>query len=210
MTIDSLVGGHDERTGVRGPRPPLPRRYPRRRSAVLYFVAQPRWLPRRASRWNGTNANRLQFQGMNALSYWPRNRLLLALPPGNLARLVPELEYIRCQREQVLMDADSSLDHVSFQITVLSRWSRFMRTAASLRLQRSVERVARVCKQAFFSAETSSVRLLVQVPGSTAKMSRAALIGAMGSMPSFRNLTCRNRGACRAGTTVRIRRRGSR
>jgi hypothetical protein len=51
---------------------------------------------------------------MNVSSEWPRNRLLLALSPSNLKRLMPELEHIRCQREQVLMDADSSLDHVFF------------------------------------------------------------------------------------------------
>src|SRR5450631_2184478 len=51
---------------------------------------------------------------MSALSNWPRNRLLLALPSSNLKQLMPELEQIRCQREQVLMDADSALDHVFF------------------------------------------------------------------------------------------------
>ena len=51
---------------------------------------------------------------MSALSNWPRNRLLLALPSSNLKQLMPELEHIACQREQVLMDADSSLDHVFF------------------------------------------------------------------------------------------------
>ena len=51
---------------------------------------------------------------MNALSNWPGNRLLLALPSRNLKRLMPELEQIRCEREQVLMDADSPLDHVFF------------------------------------------------------------------------------------------------
>src|ERR1700736_1102257 len=51
---------------------------------------------------------------MDALPNWPRNRLLLALPPRNLNRLMPDLEHIRCQSEQVLMDADSSLDHVFF------------------------------------------------------------------------------------------------
>ncbi len=51
---------------------------------------------------------------MNDLSNWPRNRLLLALPSRNLKLLVRELEHIQCQRGQVLMDADSSLDHVFF------------------------------------------------------------------------------------------------
>jgi CRP-like cAMP-binding protein len=42
--------------------------------------------------------------------------------------------------------------------------------------------------QAFFGAECSSARLLVQIPGSAAKMSRAAFNRAMKSMPSFRDL----------------------
>jgi CRP-like cAMP-binding protein len=42
--------------------------------------------------------------------------------------------------------------------------------------------------QALFGAKASSVRLLVQIPGSVAKMSRAAFVRAMASMPSFRNL----------------------
>jgi CRP-like cAMP-binding protein len=42
--------------------------------------------------------------------------------------------------------------------------------------------------QAVFGAKTSSVRLLVQIQGSAAKMSRAAFTQAMESMPSFRKL----------------------
>ena len=48
------------------------------------------------------------------MSNWPRNRLLLALPSSDLQQLMPELEQIRCERGQVLMDADSSLEHVFF------------------------------------------------------------------------------------------------
>ena len=51
---------------------------------------------------------------MSPPSNWPRNRLLLALPARNLKQLLPELEHIRCQREQVLLDADSSLDSIFF------------------------------------------------------------------------------------------------
>ena len=43
--------------------------------------------------------------------------LLAALPPSNLKHLMPELEFIRCHRDQVLMDADSSLDYVFFPET---------------------------------------------------------------------------------------------
>ena len=42
--------------------------------------------------------------------------------------------------------------------------------------------------QAAFGAKTSSARLLVQIQGSAAKMSRAAFTRAMESMPSFRGL----------------------
>jgi len=42
--------------------------------------------------------------------------------------------------------------------------------------------------QAIVGAERSSVRLLVQIPGGAAKMSRAAFARAMESMPSFRAL----------------------
>jgi hypothetical protein len=56
----------------------------------------------------------LHLTRMNVPSNWPRNRLLLALPASNLKQLTPAFEHIRCQREQVLMDADSALDHVFF------------------------------------------------------------------------------------------------
>jgi hypothetical protein len=83
---------------------------------------------------------------MSALSNWLRNRLLLALPSLDLGQLMPELEHIRCEREQVLIDANSLLDHIFSPTAVLSRRSRSMRTAASLRWQQSAERVARGCR----------------------------------------------------------------
>ena len=95
---------------------------------------------------HGTNPNPARFKGMNALSNWPRNRLLLALRPRNLKRLMPELEYIRCERDQILMDADSSLDHVFFPDSGIISVVAVLRTAASLRWQRSVERVVAACK----------------------------------------------------------------
>jgi CRP-like cAMP-binding protein len=124
---------------------------------------------------------------MNAVPDWPRNRLLLALPSRNLKRLMPELEHIRCQREQVLMDADSSLDHVFFPdsgvVSVVAVYAD-----GSVIEMATIGREGCTGMQAFFGAKTSSVRLLVQIPGSAAKMSRAAFARAMASMPSFRNL----------------------
>src|SRR6202047_223819 len=124
---------------------------------------------------------------MSALSNWPRNRLLLALPSSNLKRLMPELEHIRCQREQVLMDADSSLDHVFFPdsgvVSVVAVYAD-----GSIIEMATIGREGCSSVQAILGASTSSVRLLVQIPGSATKMSRAGFTRAMASMPAFRTL----------------------
>src|SRR6478609_1291609 len=124
---------------------------------------------------------------MSALSNWPRNRLLLALPSSNLKQLMPELEHIRCEREQVLVDADSSLDHVFFPDSgVVSAVAVYMDGSIIERWQRSVGRVARLPKPS--SAAKVPLCGFVQIPGGAAKMSRAGFTRAMGTMPSFRSL----------------------
>jgi CRP-like cAMP-binding protein len=124
---------------------------------------------------------------MNDLSNWPHNRLLLALPSRDLKRVMPELEHIRCQRAEVLMDADSPLDHVFFPdsgvVSVVAVYAD-----GSVIEMATIGREGCTGMQAFFGAKTSSVRLLVQIPGSAARMSRAAFVRAMDSMPSFRNV----------------------
>jgi CRP-like cAMP-binding protein len=124
---------------------------------------------------------------MNASSDWPRNRLLLALPARDLKQLMPQFERIRCEREQVLVDADSSLDHVYFPDNGIV-------SAVAVYSDGNVIEMATIGRegctgvQAVFGAKLSSMRLLIQIPGSAAKMPRAAFGRAMGSIPSFRNL----------------------
>jgi CRP-like cAMP-binding protein len=124
---------------------------------------------------------------MNDLSNWPCNRLLVALPSSDLKRVMAELEHIRCQRGQVLMDADSSLDHVfcpdSGVISVLAVYAN-----GSVIEMATIGREGCTAVQAVFGAKSSSVRLLVQIPGIAARMSRRAFARAMGSMPTFRGL----------------------
>jgi len=119
---------------------------------------------------------------------WPRNRLLLALPSSNLKRLMPELEPIPCEHGQILLDADSSLDDIFFPdsgvVSVVAVYAD-----GSIIEMATVGREGCTGFQAVFGAKESSVRFLVQIPGSAAKMSRAAFTRAMKSMPSFRNLT---------------------
>jgi CRP-like cAMP-binding protein len=124
---------------------------------------------------------------MDVLSNWPRNRLLLALPSRNLNRLAAEFEHIRCHRGQVLLDADTSLDYVFFPdsgvISVVAVYAD-----GSVIEMATIGREGCTGMQAFFGARLSSVRFLVQIPGTAAKMSRAAFARAMDSMPPFRSL----------------------
>src|SRR6476620_10019418 len=124
---------------------------------------------------------------MSIPSNWPRNRLLLALPPGILKRLMPALEPIPCQGGQILLDADSSLDHVFFPdsgvVSVVAVYEN-----GNIIEMATIGREGCTGFQAILGDRESSVRFLVQISGSAAKMSRADLTRAMGSMPSFRNL----------------------
>jgi CRP-like cAMP-binding protein len=135
----------------------------------------------------GTNARRARLQSVNTSSNWPKNRLLLALPSRNLKRLMSELEQVSCQRAQVLMDADSALDHVFFPdsgvVSVVAVYAD-----GSIIEMATVGREGFTDVQAVFGAKRSSVQLLVQIPGSAARMSRAAFTRAMQSMPSFRSV----------------------
>jgi CRP-like cAMP-binding protein len=112
---------------------------------------------------------------------------LLALPSSDLEQLLPELELILCHREQILMDADSSLDHVFFPdggvVSVVAVYAN-----GSVIEMATIGREGSTAVQAVLGATSSSVRLLVQIPGSAAKMSLATFTRAMGSMPAFRNI----------------------
>ena len=124
---------------------------------------------------------------MSALSNWPRNRLLLALPSADLQQVLPELEQIRCERAQILMDADSSLDQVYFPDSgVVSAVAVY--TDGSIIEMATIGREGCTAVQAVLGAESSSIRLLVQLPGGAARMSRAAFTRAMEAMPAFRGL----------------------
>jgi CRP-like cAMP-binding protein len=124
---------------------------------------------------------------MTSPSRWPRNRLLLALPAYDLERLMPEMEQLPYERGQVLMDADSSLDFIFFPdsgvVSVVAVYAD-----GSVIEMATIGREGCTSVQAIFGAKSSSVRLLVQIPGGAAKMSRAAFTRAMGSMPSFQSL----------------------
>lgn len=85
------------------------------------------------------------------------------------------------------MDTDSSLDHVFFPdsgvVSVVAVYSD-----GSIIEMATIGREGFTGVKAVFGAKRSSFRLLVQIPGTAAKMSRAAFTRAMESMPRFRGL----------------------
>jgi CRP-like cAMP-binding protein len=134
---------------------------------------------------DGNNANPARFQSMDENA--PRNRLLLALPNRILKRLMPELEHIRCSSGQILMEADSSLDYVYFPHSGVISVVAVYANGSTIEMA-TIGREGCSGVQALLGARMSSVRLLVQIPGSAAKMSRTAYVQALGAMPSFRAL----------------------
>jgi CRP-like cAMP-binding protein len=85
------------------------------------------------------------------------------------------------------MDADSSLDHVFFPDSgVISAVAVY--ADGKIIEMATIGREGCTAVQAVLGAESSSIRLLVQLPGGAAKISRTAFAQAMEAMPSFRSL----------------------
>ena len=101
--------------------------------------------------------------------------------------LCRSLNAFDAHREQILTDVDSPLDHVFFPdsgvVSVVALYAD-----GSIIEMATIGREGCTSAQAIFGATTSSVRLLVQIPGGAAKMSRAAFTGALESMPAFRSV----------------------
>ena len=100
---------------------------------------------------------------------------------------MPELEQIPSQHHQVLLDTDSSLDHVFFPDSGVVSVVAVYEDGRTIEMA-TIGREGCTGFQAIFRAKSSSVRFLVQIPGSAAKISRTAFMRAVESMPPFRNL----------------------
>lgn len=117
----------------------------------------------------------------------PRNRLFLALPTSQFQRLRPALDTVACAPDQVLIDADASLDQVYFpESGVVSLGTLFSDgTAVDMA---TIGREGCTGVQAVLGAKVSSVRLLTQIPGTAMRMSRRAFGAAMNALPDFKAL----------------------
>lgn len=124
---------------------------------------------------------------MSQFPEWPTNRLLLALPPRVRNQVLSSVERVSCERHQVLVDADTPLDHVYFPdrgvISVVAVYPD-----GTVIEMATVGREGATGFQAVFGAKVSSVRLLVQIPGAATKMSRKTFQRCMDEIPVFRTL----------------------
>src|SRR6187200_3131951 len=118
---------------------------------------------------------------------WPRNRRLLALPASNLKRLMSQLELVPCERGRILLDADSALEDVFFIDSGVVSVVAVYEDGSVIEMV-TIGREGCTGFQAIFGDKESSVRFLVQIPGSAVRMSRSAFQKAMKAMPAFRNL----------------------
>ena len=116
-----------------------------------------------------------------------KNRLLTALPRREFGRLTSVLEHVQCNRQEILVDADSSLEHIYFPgsgvISIVAVYPD-----GSIIEMATIGREGATGFQAVFGAKMSSARLLVQLPGTAARMSRLAFQRAMQELPTFRAL----------------------
>jgi CRP-like cAMP-binding protein len=121
------------------------------------------------------------------LNDWPRNRLLLALPTRVRGQIMSSLEPVKCEREQVLVDADTSLDHIYFPDSGVISVVAVYPDGAIIEMA-TIGREGSTGFQAVFGAKVSSARLLVQIPGTAARMPRRAFARSMETIPIFRSL----------------------
>jgi CRP-like cAMP-binding protein len=110
-----------------------------------------------------------------------------ALSPGNFKRIARHLETIPCEREQILIEADSSINHVFFPDSGVVSMMALYSDGSVVELA-TIGREGFASIRAVFGAKKSVARFFVQIRGSAAKMSREAFTRAIKSMPSFRAL----------------------
>ena len=103
------------------------------------------------------------------------------------ALLSPGLEPIELEICNSIKKANRPIEHVYFPDSGVISIVAVYADGSEIEMA-TIGREGCTGLQAVFGAKTSSVRLLIQIPGSAAKMSRRAFMRAVESMPSFRGL----------------------
>ena len=119
-----------------------------------------------------------------------RNGLLIALPPGVLAQLLPHLHLVPLQVREVLYPAEAPIKYVHF---IQSGWTSMI---TQLEDGRSAEvgivgREGMVGLPLVFGVQAASVEAMVQAPGTALRMEAAAFRHALDQHEALRTLLLR-------------------
>lgn len=102
------------------------------------------------------------------------NRLLLALPPATLARLLPEMELIQTQSGTVIDHVDGLIEHLYFVNRGIVSMVKVMRDGRSVEVG-AIGLEGITDSNALFGVDVAITETMVQVPGSALKVSRTFL-----------------------------------
>ena len=117
------------------------------------------------------------------------NRLLAALPGGELERLGPRIEEVRLERGAILADAEQPFEHVYFphdsvvSLVSLMQDGRVAETA-------TIGREGVVGFEALLHSETAFKRQIVQVPGRASRIEYGWLLPALSDLHQLRRVMC--------------------
>jgi len=123
---------------------------------------------------NAVSTPALSFDPMvAATARRPHNRLLAALPPGELARLLPEIELVRLELREVLYDVDQPMVHAHFAETSVISVLGVMADGTAVETA-TVGHEGMVELPLFLGVDRTPAQAFCQIPGTAYRMSADA------------------------------------
>lgn len=114
----------------------------------------------------------------------PRNRILAALPPEELARLAPHLEHVMTEVRQLVFDVDRPIEHVYFPEAAVISILGVMADGTAVETA-TVGREGMVGLPVFLGTDRTSAQAFTQVSGPAYRMSAAAFRAAIAASPTL-------------------------
>src|SRR5215831_2098198 len=116
-----------------------------------------------------------------------RNRLLAALPPADLALLIPQLSAVGMKEGDILQEPDTPVDEIYFPMTGLVSLATVMRTGETVETA-MVGREGAIGSFAGLIPAHAPARAIVQIPGTAAGILGSRLHAAVSRSEALRHL----------------------
>jgi CRP-like cAMP-binding protein len=131
------------------------------------------------------------------------NRLLAALAPEDMERLLPALEIVQCEHRSILVDAGERITRVHFPQSAVICLMAVM-SGSDVAEVATVGPEGMVGFEALLGSERATTRTLVQVPGTASRVDVSTLRKAMEGSPALRALFMRYVSAFMAQVTQSV------